>query len=114
MNIYFTKDVKGANEMVVDCGPSTTLIRENYMKEYMKVEEILDVEKFSCKQKIRLGPSIVYNSMEIVKIQIIFRGDDEGLQQQYVEAFVIQADVPFLLGLNTMKKWRTMVDFESE
>ena len=36
------------------------------------------------------------------------------MKQQYVEAYVIQADVPLLLGLNTMKKWRTMVDLESE
>ena len=43
----------------------------------------------------------------------MFIGDDEGLQQQYVEAYVIQADVPLPLGLNTMKKWRTMVDLES-
>ena len=52
--------------------------------------------------------------MEIVKFLIVFRGDDKGLQQQYVEAYVIQADIPLLLGLNTMKKWRTMVDLDSE
>ena len=84
------------------------------MREYLKVQDIWDVEKFSCKQKFRFGPSIVYNSKEIVKILIGFRGDDEGFQQQYVEAYIIQADVSLLLGLNTMKKWRTMVDLESE
>ena len=38
MNIYYTKDVKGAKEMVVDCGAPKTLIGEKYMVEYLKVQ----------------------------------------------------------------------------
>ena len=96
MNIYFTKDVKGANEMVVDCGAPKTVIGEKYMREYLKVQDISDVEKFSCKQKFRFGPSIVYDSTEIVKNLIICRGDDEDLQQKYVGASVIPADASLL------------------
>ena len=36
--------------------------------------------------KFRFGPSIVNNSTDIIKIPLIFRGDNEGLQQPYVEA----------------------------
>ena len=104
MNIYFTKDIKGANEIVIHCGAPKILIEEKYIREYVEFQDILDVENFSCKQKFRFGPSIVYNSMEIVKIPIVFRSEDEGLQQQYIEAYVIQADVPLFLGLKYRRK----------
>ena len=34
----------------------------------------------------------------------MLRGYNEDLQKIYIIAYVIQADVPLLLGLNTMKK----------
>ena len=34
--------------------------------------------------------------------------------QKSVEAFVVQADVPFLLGLNSMKNWQILIDMEFE
>ena len=107
MNIYFTKDITDVNEMVVDCGAPKTLIGEKYLKEYLRVQNIdySSLESAPCKQKFRFGPSQVYTSTEMLNIPIEL-SNNAGLQLQYISSYVIQADVPFLLGLNTMKEWK--------
>ena len=64
MNIYFTKNIKGASEMVVDCGAPKSLIGENYLNEYLNVHNIKReaLEKVPCKQKFKFGPSQAYMS----------------------------------------------------
>ena len=115
MNIYFTKNIKGASEMVVDCGAPKSLIGENYLNEYLNVHNIKReaLEKVPCKQKFKFGPSQAYMSTEKLKIPIVLKCDDR-VEQQLVESYVIEADVPLLLGLNTMKSWRALMDIESE
>ena len=115
MNIYFTKDITDVNEMVVDCGAPKTLIGEKYLKEYLRVQNIdySSLESAPCKQKFRFGPSQVYTSTEMLNIPIEL-SSNAGLQLQYISSYVIQADVPFLLGLNTMKEWKALIDMEME
>ena len=55
----------------------------------------------------------MYISIEILKIPIELQSCT-GRHLQYVCAYVIQADVPFLLGLNTMKDWKALIDMEME
>ena len=40
MNIYYTKNTKDVNEMVVDCGAPKTLIGEECLKEYFHVQNL--------------------------------------------------------------------------
>ena len=115
MNIYFTKDITEANEMVADCGAPKTLIGHNYLQEYLKFLNISveELEIFPCKQKFRFGPSQVYISTEKIKIPIFVQSHDE-ISEKFIETYVIQADVPFLLGLDTMREWRALIDMETE
>ena len=115
IKIYFNKNFDEINEMVVDCGAPKTLIGEKYLREYLKEHglENEDLEKVPCKQRFKFGPSQMYISTEKAKIPIAMKVND-GYTRKFVEAFVIQAEVPFLLGLNTMKQWRIMMDMESE
>ena len=92
--------------MVVDCGAPKTLIGERYLKLYTRKHNLedSDLEKTTCKQRFKFGPSQVYVSTEKARIPIIMKVKD-GYTEKIVDAFVIQAEVPFLLGLNTMKQW---------
>ena len=72
-----------------------------------------DLEIYPCKQRFKFGPSQTFISTEKAIIPICFKVKN-GFAQKSVEAFVIKADVPFLLGLNTMKHWRVLLDMESE
>ena len=114
-NIFFTKDIDNPNEMVVDCGAPKSLIGEKCLSEYLKSNycDKNDIERFRCKQKFKFGPSHIYLSTEKVNIPIMLE-DKNIFAKQYVEAYVIQADVPFLLGLNTMKNWRVLMDMEKD
>ena len=115
LNIYFTKDIQDPNEMVVDCGAPKSLIGEKYLNEYLKSNycDNDEIERFPCKQKFKFGPSQIYVSTETAKIPIILK-DRNIFAKHFVEAYVIQADVPFLLGLNTMKNWRVLMDMECD
>ena len=115
MNIYFTNDISEVNEIVVDCGAPKSLIGEKYLNEYLKVQNIKyeQLDRSPCKQKFRFGPSQVYISTEKIKIPINLESES-GSEMQYVDSYVIQADVPFLLGLNTMKEWKALMDMEIE
>ena len=115
VNIYFTKNIDEVDEMVIDCGAPKTLIGEKYLSEYMKRHSLNneDLLKTPCKQGFKFGPSQVVVCTEKAVIPICFKVRD-GFVQKSVEAFVIQADVPFLLGLNTMKQWQVLIDIESD
>ena len=115
VKIYFNKNFDEVNEMVVDCGAPKTLIGEKYLREYLREHNLEneDIEKIPCNQRFKFGPSQIYISTEKARIPIAMKSKD-GYTRKFVEAFVIQADVPFLLGLNTMKQWRIMMDMESE
>ena len=97
MNIYFMKDIKNVNELVADCGAPKTLIGQCYLEEYLKFQNLSksDLNVTPCKQKFRFGPSQVYVSTEKAKIPILFESPN-GPSKQYIESYVIQADVPFL------------------
>ena len=103
MKIYFTSNIDDVDEMVVDCGAPKTLIRDKHLKEYMRHHKLTnnDLEIYPCKQRFKFGPSQTFISKEKAIIPICL-----------VEAFVIKAHVPFLLG--NMKHWRVLLDMESE
>ena len=115
VKIYFTNHIEEVDEMVVDCGAPKTLIGEKYLVEYMHHHKLdnNDLEKIPCKQKFKFGPSQIFISTEKAIIPICFKVRN-GFVRKSVEAFVIKADVPFLLGLNTMKQWRVLIDMECE
>ena len=115
LNIYFTEDMKEVDEIIVDCGAPKTLVGERYLKLYMRKHNLIDadLEKMTCKQRFKFGPSQVYTSTDRAKIPIIMKVKDEYIKK-IVDAFIIQAEVPFLLGMNTMKQWDTMLDMVSE
>ena len=69
--------------------------------------------KEECRQKFRFGPSEVYVSREILRVPITVKVKD-GFSTKYVDAYVVNANVPFLLGLNTMKEWGALLDIKSE
>ena len=75
VNIYFTEDIEEVDEMVVDCGAPKTLIGEKHLKEYLKRHGLVDydLEKVSCKQRFKFGPSQVYISTEKAKILIAMK-----------------------------------------
>ena len=107
--------MKEVDEIIVDCGAPKTLVGERYLKLYMRKHNLIDadLEKMTCKQRFKFGPSQVYTSTERAKIPIIMKVKDEYIKK-IVDAFIIQAEVPFLLGMNTMKQWDTMLDMVSE
>ena len=115
LNIYFTKDIEEVNEMVVDCGAPKTLIGERYLFEYLKNNnlELHDLNLLPCKQKFKFGPSQVYLSVKRAEIPIVLKCKDR-FSKQSIFAYVIQAEVPFLLGLDSMKCWRILMDMENE
>ena len=111
MEFYFIKDIHEVNEMVVDCGAPKTLIGERYLKEYLKQNDLEEsmLKKTLCKLRFRFGPSQLYISTERVKVPITMRIKD-GYTTQFVEAYVVQAEIPFLMGMDILKKWGAVIE----
>ena len=86
LSIYFTKDIKEPNEMVVDCGAPRTLIGERYLFEYLKNYnmEVNDLNRFPSKQKFKFGPSQVYLSVKKAEIPIVLKCKDVISKQSVI------------------------------
>ena len=84
VKIYFSTNFEEIDEMVVDCGAPKTLIGEKYLEKYLQHHKLADygIEKVSCKQRFKFGPSQVFVSTEKAIIPICFKvGDGFSLNQ---------------------------------
>ena len=85
---------------------------ENYLKEAKVNNE--EVEKSSSNQRFRLGKT-PYVSSEKVKFPVVMKTNENDFIKREVTANVIDYDeVNFLCGKETLKEWKTALDFEED
>merc|ERR1711984_75907 len=85
---------------------------KNYMEEAKVGDE--SIIKTSSNRRFRLGKT-PYLSTKKVTFPVVMKTDDDDLIRRDVTAHVIESnEVNFLCGEETLKGWKTILDFEEE
>ena len=69
-----------------------------------------DMNSRKCEQVFRFGPSRKYVSKEMVRLPVMMRTVDKRILRVWIMAYVVDADVPFLIGKKTLEEWKSRLD----
>merc|ERR1712237_115679 len=104
------------NSMIIDSGAPVSLLSSTWLRNYMEEAKVgkENIRQTSSNRRFRLGKT-PYVSTRKVTFPIVMKTDDDDLIRRDVTANVIESDeVSFLCGEETLKAWKTMLDFEQE
>ena len=114
-------DVKYVNAgeermMLIDSGAPKSIMSSRWFEGYLRDAEVNgeDVKKKSCVQRFRMGKTVYLSEEELI-FSIIMKTDEDNFVKREVVANIINSDeVNFLCGKETIKNWKTKVDFEED
>ena len=104
------------HEMIVDWSCSYSLGGRPYLEDYFRVNGIKkeDLKRYSCDIGFNFGDT-KYESEEIVEIPVKMKvKGGVGSKLMYVPTYVVEGNVPFLLGSNTLKEWQAVLNMREE
>ena len=103
---------KSKQVMILDIGAPVSLVGKGWIEKYLEEHEVRmeDLNRERCEQIFRFGPSRKYVSMEMVELPMLVKMMDGKEEVLRVVAYVVDADVPFLLGKKTMEGWKSKLD----
>jgi hypothetical protein len=95
-NVRFSREVKDKEGMIVDTGCPSSIVREEWLKEYLEKRDMMKnkLKKVKCSQKFKFGPSKVYEATELVEIPMTVKLNDneESFKKITIEAFIVGAE----------------------
>ena len=92
--------------MVLDIGAPVSLVGKEWIEEYLGEHEMSmeDLESQKCEQVFKFGPSKKYVSRKIIGVPIGVERIDGNKDELKVFAYVVDAEVPFLIGRKTLQE----------
>merc|ERR1712090_34556 len=102
------------NTMIIDSGAPVSLMSSTWFDNYIEEAKVdnEDIAKSSSNRRFRLGKT-PYISTEKVTFPVVMKTDDNDFMKRKVTANLIQSNkVNFLCGEETLRDWRTVLDFE--
>merc|ERR1712237_283242 len=109
---YVQKEID--NSMIIDSGAPVSLMSSAWLANYIEEAKVDNEEivKSSSNRRFRLGKT-PYISTEKVTFPVVMKTDDNDFMKRNMTANLIQSDeVNFLCGEETLRDWRTVLDFE--
>merc|ERR1712105_60980 len=109
---YVEKELE--NLMIVDSGAPVSLMSSAWLNNYLKEAKIdqSEVERSSSNRRFRLGKT-PYVSTEKIKFPVVMKTNQDDFIKREVTANVIESnEVNLLCGKQTLKDWKTVLDFE--
>ena len=112
MVINYTYTEMGRQLMILDLGAPVSVSGISWMTQYLakfdlKVE---DMKSVKCNQPFRFGPSRRYVSNSLVELPILVSRKDGKEDVLVVQTYLVDAEVPFLCGKQTLKAWKFKID----
>ena len=81
---------------------------EQYLEEFdLKIE---DMKSVSCNQPFVFGPSKRYVSESLIELPILVTRLDGKEDVLIVQTYLVDADVPFLCGKQTLESWNFKIE----
>ena len=118
-DVFFLEENSTKQAVILDVGCPKSLAGKKWLTKYLSWKNLKmeHLKKRQCSQRFKFGPSKVYEATEIVEIPLNVKqvGDEGKLTRIYMEVFVVEADnVPLLCGLNSLKKWKAVIDLDKD
>ena len=106
MVINYTYTDLGRQMMILDLGAPVSIAGVSWMKQYLEGFdlEIENMKSVSCNQTFVFGPSRIYLSKPLIELSILVTRID-GKDVLKVQTYLIDAEVPFLSGKQTLESW---------
>ena len=76
--------------------------------------EIENLKSLSCNQSFVFGPSKRYVSKSLVELPILVTRMDGREDVLKVQTYLVDAEVPFLCGKQTLESWSFKIDREEK
>ena len=107
----------GAEWMIlIDSGTPKSIVSSRWLNGYLRDAKVSDedVKRTSCARHFKLGKRVYVSGVE-VEFPMVLKMDENDFVKRRITANVIESDeVNFLFGKETIKEWRTKVDFEDD
>ena len=114
VKIYFTQETDEINELVLDSGAPKTLVGLKHLHKYLEHNglHLQDLETSSCKQRFKFGSGDIYVSEKKVFVPVVLKGQNSTVPKK-IEAYVIDASIPFLIGLDFQEPMDLSISMDS-
>ena len=98
--------------MILDLGAPVSIAGTSWMQQYLAEFdlEIGDMKSVSCNQPFVFGPSKRYVSKSLVELPILVTRMDGKEDVLIVQTYLVDAEVPFLCGKQTLETWNFKID----
>ena len=116
MVINYTYTDLGRQMMILDIGAPVSIAGVSWMKQYLEEFnlEIEDMKSVSCNQPFVFGPSKRYVSTSLIELPILVTRLDGKEDVLIVQTYLVDAEVPFLCGKQTLETWNFKIDGEEK
>ena len=112
MVINYTYSDQGRQMMIIDTGAPVSVVGVPWMKQYLKEFglEINNIKSVECNQPFVFGPSKRYISESLIELLILITRMDGKEDVLTVQTYLVDAEVPFLCGKQTLETWNFKID----
>ena len=102
----------GRQMMILDLDAPVSITGVSWMKQYLEEFNIKieDMKSVSCNQPFVFGPSRRYISKSLVELPILVTRMDGKEDVLIVQTYLVDAEVPFLCGKQTLETWNFKID----
>ena len=116
MVINYTYTDLGRQMMILDIGAPVSIAGVSWMKQYLEEFdlEIEDMKSVSCNQPFVFGPSKRYVSKSLIELPILVTRLDGKEDVLIVQTYLVDAEVPFLCGRQTLESWNFKITGEEK
>ena len=103
--INYTYTDLGRQMMILDIGAPVSIAGVSWMKQYLEEFDlkIEDMKSVSCIQPFIFGPSKKYVSKYLIELPILVTRLDGKEDVLIVQTYLVDAEVPFLCGKQTLE-----------
>ena len=112
MVINYTYTDQGRQMMILDLGAPVSVAGVPWMNQYLAGFglEIENLKSVNCNQPFVFGPSKRYVSKSLVELPILVTRMDGKEDVLKVQTYLVDAEVPFLCGKQTLESWNLKID----
>merc|ERR1712112_812755 len=110
---YTTDEVK--TSMIVDVGCPSTLAGRKILEKYMKENDLVysNLPTRDVNMVCKFGETKLRSNKSVdipIKVKAIDKEGKTGVHYTELPTYIVEGEVPFLLGLNTMEAWNARLD----
>ena len=102
--------------MILNIGAPVSILGIPWMTQYMEEFglRIENMKSIKCNKPFVFGPSKRYVSKSLIELPILITKLDRKEDVLVVQTYLVDAEVPFLCGKQTLEAWRFKIDGENK